>query len=636
MKKRLINWLHDVYTSLTRPYKRRLLTSIDTFFFLIAISGAFSLRFSTVLPVAEIQRFAWQSLLLILIKIVVFHLKGIYRPIIRYTGLELLSTVTQAVLYSSGTQVVIAYLQGSWPLPRSVLIIDALLTLVFVVGVRWGIFWLFRQLRSGMSGTCLKRFVIYGAGVAGSQLARTLVDEPGCRLVAFVDDNPDIQYQVVQGIRVYSPADLSKLLIKKPFDTVILAMPSISKTRRRQIIHQLQNLPVVVKTIPTLGELLSNSVSISEIRHIDVTELLGREEVMPDPALLGLNVTGKTVLVTGAGGSIGSELCRQIARLEPECLVLYEISEFSLYSIDMELAEAHPNLERVAYLGNVTDGGDLVRLLERHKVDTIYHTAAYKHVPIVEANPAQGIYNNVFGTLTVARCAIACGVSHFVLISTDKAVRPTNIMGASKRVAELVVQALAEQPRTPTCFAIVRFGNVLDSSGSVVPRFRQQIAQGKPITVTHPEMTRYFMSIPEAVRLVIQAGAMATGGEIFLLDMGEPLKIYDLAVQMVRLSGLVPNQDIEIKITGLRPGEKLYEELLIDGDNIQPTKHPKIFSAYESKMSWEVLQPYLNSLFAEVSLSDRNGIIKQMQILVPEYQPQVSVVASQIGSKIHQ
>lgn len=637
MKKRLINWLHGVYTSLTRPHKRLLLTSIDTFFFVVAVFGAFSLRFSSMLLVAQMQNFAWQSLLLILIKIFVFRLKGMYRPIIRYTGLELLSTATQAVLYSSGTQVIIAYLQGSWPLPRSVLIIDALLTLVFVVGVRLSIFWLFRQLRSGLSGnTCLK-FVIYGAGVAGSQLARTLVDEPECRLIAFVDDHTDIQYQIVQGIRVYSPADLPKLLIKKPFDTIILAMPSISKTRRRQIINQLQTLPVVVKTIPTLGELLSNSVSISEIRHIDVTELLGREEVMPDLELLRMNVTGKSVLVTGAGGSIGSELCRQIARLEPKCLVLYEIGEFSLYSIDMELAESHPSLNRVAYLGNVTDGAQLIRVLERHKIDTIYHTAAYKHVPIVEANPAQGIYNNVFGTLTVARCAIACGVSNFVLISTDKAVRPTNVMGASKRIAELVVQALAEQPRTPTRFAIVRFGNVLDSSGSVVPRFRQQIAQGKPITVTHREVTRYFMSIPEAVRLVIQAGAMATGGEIFLLDMGEPLKIYDLAVQMVRLSGLVPNQDIEIKITGLRPGEKLYEELLIDGDNIQPTKHSKIFSAYESKMSWEDLQPHLNALYAEVSFSDRGGIIEQIRILVPEYQPQApSRAASWVGPKIRQ
>ena len=623
MMKHLVGWLHGLYNSTARSYKRRLLSAIDTISFILAIFGAFSLRFNDILPVLEIKQFSWQICLLILIKIAIFHLRGMYRPILRFTGLEFLAPATQAVLYSSGTQVILAYLQGSWPLPRSVLIIDALLTLVLVVGVRISIFWVFRELEWRVNHFKFpKRVAIYGAGVAGSQLARTLLNEPGCRLVAFVDDHPDLQNQVIQGVKVYSPASLPKLLVKKPFDTIILAVPSISQTRRRQIIKQLQCLPVVVKTIPSLGELLSNKVSISEIRPIDVAELLGREEILPDSKLLHLNVTGKTVLVTGAGGSIGSELCRQVARLEPECLVLYEISEFSLYSIDIELAETYPTLKRVAYLGNVTDQIYLTTILKRHQVETIYHTAAYKHVPIVEANPAQGVYNNVFGTLIAARCAIECRVDNFVLISTDKAVRPTNIMGATKRIAELVVQALAELD-PPTRFAIVRFGNVLDSSGSVVPRFRQQIAQGKPITVTHPEVTRYFMSIPEAVRLVIQAGAMAVGGEVFLLDMGEPIRIYDLAVQMIRLSGLIPNQDIEIHFTGLRPGEKLYEELLIDGDNIQPTHHPKIFCAYEHKISWDSLQFHLDNLLAKASLNDRDGIIDQIRILVPEYQPQL-------------
>ena len=346
---------------------------------------------------------------------------------------------------------------------------------------------------------------------------------------------------------------------------------------------------------------------------------------MPYPELLNMNVTGKSVLVTGAGGSIGSQLCRQIASLEPKCLILYEISEFSLYQIDIELGENYPHLKRFPYLGNVTDKVHLTSILQHHQVDTIYHAAAYKHVPLVEVNQAQGVYNNVFGTLNAVQGAIAANVANFVLISTDKAVRPTNIMGASKRIAELVIQGLADQPTTKTCFAIVRFGNVLDSSGSVVPRFRQQIAQGKPITVTHRDITRYFMSIPEAVRLVIQAGAMANGGEVFLLDMGEPIKIYDLALQMIRLSGLVPLRDIPIHITGLRPGEKLYEELLIDGNNIRPTKHSKIFCAYEKKIPWQVLKSLLEQLLTHVKNNDHDGITRQIHKMVPEYQPQKSV-----------
>ncbi|MGK7877125.1 MAG: polysaccharide biosynthesis protein [Xenococcaceae cyanobacterium] len=632
MNKHVVDWLHAFYKSLSRTHKRRILVATDAVLFVLAISSAFFLRFDFKFEYQSIsiQDYYWLILLLIFLKLLIFHIKGIYRPILRYTGLEFLSTATQAILYSSGALVLLAYLlREDKLLPRSILIIDALLTLVLVVGMRLLIRSLFRQLNSSISESkSLERFIIYGAGVAGSQLARTLIHEPGYRLIAFVDDNPDLQRQVIQGFRVYSPADLPKLLTQKPFDTVILAMPALNKVRKRQIIDRLQFFPVLVKTIPTLGELLSGKVSIRQIRNVDVAELLGREEVMPHPELLQMDVTGKSVLVTGAGGSIGSELCRQIAELEPKCLVLYELSEFSLYNIDIELAETHPSLKRVAYLGNVTDQIYFETILKRHQVDTIYHAAAYKHVPLVEANPTQGIYNNVCGTLIAARCAIACGVSNFVLISTDKAVRPTNIMGASKRVAELVVQGLAEQPETTTCFAIVRFGNVLDSSGSVVPRFRKQIAQGKPITITHREVTRYFMSIPEAVRLVIQAGAMATGGEVFLLDMGEPIRIYDLALQMIRLSGLEPERDIEIEFTGLRPGEKLYEELLIDSANIRRTRHPKIFSANERKMSWEILHPSLEALLLKARFNDHNGVVRQLKALVPEYQPQKYLIAA--------
>jgi FlaA1/EpsC-like NDP-sugar epimerase len=359
-------------------------------------------------------------------------------------------------------------------------------------------------------------------------------------------------------------------------------------------------------------------VPIDKLRNVDISDLLGRAEVLPDPSLLRVNITDKAVLVTGAGGSIGSELCRQIAQQDPRILVLYELNEFALYSIETELAETYPNVPRVAYLGSVTDGDRLSEVFERHQVETVYHAAAYKHVPLVENNAAQGIINNAYGTMVTAQTAEKCGVDTFVLISTDKAVRPTNVMGATKRIAELVLQALATKSRTR--FVMVRFGNVLNSNGSVVPRFRQQIAAGKPITLTHPEMTRYFMSIPEASRLVIQAGAMAQGGEVFLLDMGEPVRIYDLAVQMIELSGLVPGEDIEIEITGLRPGEKLYEELLIGG-NSMATNHPKIFAAREAMMPWDRLEPLLDQLFVAAYQKNLTKLRSLLKTLVPEYQP---------------
>lgn len=625
MKKRFTDWLYWHYHALSRAKKRRLLMSCDTVLFLLAIVTAFSVRFNFFYPVSKIFDFYWQIILLVAIKIMVFRFQGMYRPVLRYSDTEFLATATKAVLYSSGTQVILAYLLGEWPLPRSVLVIDALLTLILVIYLRLAIAWGFRQLKNSVHGDKrVEKLVIYGAGVAGTQLARALIHESDYELIGFVDDNRELHAQLIKGIPVYSPKELPRLYQQKPFDTAILAIPSLNKVRRREIIEDLQKLPILVKTVPSLNEILANKMAISEIRTIDVADLLGREEIQPQPELLKMNITGKSVLVTGAGGSIGSELCRQIAQLEPLCLILYEINEFSLYNIDLELAEQYPQLHCIAYLGSVTDETHLQSVLRKHRVDTIYHAAAYKHVPLVEANPSQGVYNNVYGTLVTARCAIAAQISHFVLISTDKAVRPTNVMGASKRTAELVIQALSEDPCIKTCFAIVRFGNVLDSSGSVVPRFRRQIAQGKPITVTHPDVTRYFMSIPEAVRLVIQAGAMAKGGEVFLLDMGEPIRIYDLALQMIRLSGLVPERDIKIEITGLRPGEKLYEELLIDGDNINPTLHPKVFCAYESQLSWSQLEPLLEILLAKAKANQHREVIVYLQKLVPEYQAQTN------------
>jgi FlaA1/EpsC-like NDP-sugar epimerase len=622
MKRQTIDWLYGVYNSLSRPYKRRLLIALDGVLCLISIYSALSLRFNIFPANQKIEEYSWLILLLIILKLSVFYIKGMYRPILRYTDLEFLWTAAQSVLYSSGTLVILAYFQRDGGLPRSVLIIDAVLTLVSLVTVRALVRSLFAKISTFRSGDSLERFIIYGAGSAGSQLARALINDPNYRLIGFIDDDIDLQQQVIQGLKVYSPLDLTNLLQEKPFDTVLLAMPFLDKNRRREIIDSLKTLPIFVKTIPTLEELLSNKVSINEIRKIDVAELLGREEVLPNPELLNLNITGKSVLVTGAGGSIGSELCRQIAKLQPKCLIFFELNEYSLYKIDLEIAEHYPQIKRHTYLGNIAERDYFEGVLKKHKVETIYHAAAYKHVPLVEANPGPGVYNNVAGTLVAAQSAIAAKVSNFVLISTDKAVRPTNIMGTSKRIAELTIQGLADLPSTHTCFSIVRFGNVLDSSGSVVPRFRQQIALGKSITVTHPEVTRYFMSIPEAVRLVIQAGAMAQGGEVFLLDMGEPIRIYDLAVQMIRLSGLIPGEDIDIEFTGLRPGEKLYEELLINGDNIKATKHPKIYCAREHKIAWQVLHPMLRNLLNQAQTNDLETLIESLQDLVPEYQNQ--------------
>jgi FlaA1/EpsC-like NDP-sugar epimerase len=634
MYRKLANKILKLANSLSRSSKRSILIVTDCLIFGLSIYLAFSLRFNLSLEYQQIRPFFGEILSLIAIKLLVFYLKGIYRPVVRYTGLEFLSSVLQAVLYSSGVLISLAYFQRDAFLPRSVLIIDALLTLVLVIGVRLLIRSVFHRLNIYVSSVDREpTIVIYGAGVVGRQLARSLQNDPHYRLLAFVDDNPDLQRRVIQGIRVYPSPQLPLLHQKKAFDWVILAIPNVAKARKRQIIESLETLPIAIKTVPPLSKILSGETTINQIRSIDVSELLGREEILPHPELLGKNVTGKAVLVTGGGGSIGSELCRQIAFLKPKCLVIYELNEFSLYKIDLDLSENYSDLRKYAYLGNVLDRNHLARVIQQHQIETIYHTAAYKHVPLVEANASQGVYTNVWGSLNVAQTAIENSVSNLVLISTDKAVRPTNIMGASKRCAELVVQALATLPDTSTHCAIVRFGNVLDSSGSVVPRFREQIAQRKNITLTHRDIIRYFMSIPEAVRLVIQAGAMAKGGEVFLLDMGEPVKIYDLALQMIRLSGLELGQDIDIEITGLRPGEKLYEELLIDTDKARPTAHPKIFCAHEYFLAWDELQIKLEQLLNYIQLNDRQGLVKSLQDLVPEYQPPQQMASNSSSKK---
>jgi len=419
---------------------------------------------------------------------------------------------------------------------------------------------------------------------------------------------------------------LKGLMQRKNIKKLFIAIPSLTRVRRNEIIKYLEPYPLVVRTLPSLSDLETGKVRINDLLEIDLRDLLGREAVLPNKNLLKVNIYKKTVLVTGAGGSIGSELCRQILFLKPKKLVLFDISESSLYIIEQELLNINaPNIEIIPVIGSVVDQARVEVICKYYSVATIYHTAAYKHVPLVEFNQSQGVINNILGTLSAAKAAISSNVEIFVLISTDKAVRPTNVMGASKRIAELVLQAFAKQDQVHnTCFTIVRFGNVLDSSGSVIPLFKKQIKAGGPVTVTHIDIVRFFMTIPEAVELVIQAGAMAKGGELFVLDMGEPIRIHDLAVKMIQLSGLVvrnannPEGDIEIKYTGLRPGEKLYEELLIDG-GFTDTETNLIMSAEERMIDWDKLEPLINEIEVAAKVSDTEKIYKLLKKIVPEY-----------------
>jgi len=434
-----------------------------------------------------------------------------------------------------------------------------------------------------------KRVAIYGAGLAGQQIAAALNRSDDYLPVCFIDDKNSLQGQSLSGLNIYSPKRALNKLGKFGIEEILLAMPSVGRARKKEIIESFESADVKIMELPGVTQLVDGQVHVSDIREVDIIDLLGRDPVPPKAELLEKNIKHKVVMVTGAGGSIGSELCRQIVKHQPKCLVLFEMSEFALYSIDRELQNS--DIQVVPVLGSVTNQAKLERIIAEYQVQTIYHAAAYKHVPLVEANPFEGIYNTSIGTARSVDAAVNQKVETFVLISTDKAVRPTNVMGASKRMAELYCQGLAAtNPQTQ--ISIVRFGNVLGSSGSVVPLFKKQIAQGGPVTVTHPEVTRYFMTIPEAAQLVIQAGAMGTGGDVFLLDMGEPVKIVDLAKQMIRLSGFRPideNEvgDIEIQFTGLRPGEKLYEELLIDEENVEKTEHERILRSYEKYYNFE-------------------------------------------------
>ena len=537
-----------------------------------------------------------------LLTIALFVRLGLYRAVTRFIGAKVMSTAAIGTLFSTlimGIGLLIADQEAHF----LVMLIYFLLMLVLIGGSRFVLRTLLNN--SGYNKQDMSPVIIYGAGQSGRQLMEAIRQVNEYRAVAFVDDDPAAQKTIINDLAVYSPNQLNELIERHQVEKILLAIPSATTEERKRIIQSLEAYPCEVLTMPGVKELVDGKISTTSLRKISVFDLLGRDPVAPKEELMHADIKGKVVMVTGAGGSIGSELCRQIIKNTPAKLILFELSEFSLYSIDKELREYQEangiNIPVLPLLGSVQHRNRLYNVMKNFKVETIYHAAAYKHVPMVEYNTIEGVRNNIYGTLACAMAAVDAEVSTFVLISTDKAVRPTNTMGATKRMAELVLQALAAENNHKTRFCMVRFGNVLGSSGSVVPVFEKQIAQGGPVTLTHQDITRYFMTIPEAAQLVIQAGAMGKGGDVFVLDMGESVKIIDLARQMIRLSGLEvkdennPNGQIEIKITGLRPGEKLYEELLI-GDAVEKTTHPRIMTANEVMLSWSELSDILTRM----------------------------------------
>ena len=600
--------------ALPRPAKRIVVIALDLVLTLVSVWIAFYLRIDqTGLP--QVQQ-PYVYLLAPLLAIPIFVKFGLYRAIFRYTGMAALATTAKAVaLYT--VLFFVALLFFKWQgVPRTLGLIQPLLLLLLVGTSRaMARFWLAGW--SSKARHAAGRLLIYGAGETGVETASALSIVRQFVLLGFVDDDKAKAGRSINGVDIMAPAEVANAVQRMGVTDILLAMPSLERARRNEIIASLRELPVHVRTLPGMVDLASGRVTIGDFQELDVEDLLGRPPVPPDSTLLARNLADKVVLVTGAGGSIGSELCRQIALEKPRRLVLVELNEFALYTIHSELlslcSEHGLSVEVIPLLASAGNFGRLKEICNLYRPATLYHAAAYKHVPLVESNPSEGVLNNVFGTLNTARAAMESGIAHFVLISTDKAVRPTNVMGATKRMAELVLQALAASPsvrfvspdgsygpevRNHTVFSMVRFGNVLGSSGSVVPLFRKQLRDGGPLTVTHLEVTRYFMTIPEAAQLVLQAGAMAHGGDVFVLDMGKPIKIVDLARRMAQLSGLSlrdesrPDGDIEIRITGLRPGEKLYEELLI-GDNPEGTAHERIMKAREDFVPWPELAPIL-------------------------------------------
>ena len=560
------------------------------------------------------------------IAILIFFKFDLYRSVIRFISFrafwEIVKAVSLFIVILSLTIFITPFFDF---LSYGVLINYWALTLLFICGIRMSASWILSNQISPSS-----RVLIYGAGSAGLQLATALKFSKEMKPVAFLDEDISFQKSFVNGLEVFSPSELTNVIEKKQVQEVLIAIPSAGRSVLKRILKDIEKYPIKVRVLPGVAELALGKVSVSELKEVEIEDLLGREVALPNQTLLEENIKNKVVMVTGAGGSIGSELCRQIIKHQPSSLILFEVSEYSIYIIEKELRDLNRSIPVVPLLGNVADKARVIDICQTFKVNTIYHTAAYKHVPLVEMNPIEGIKNNIFGTLHCVEAAIESHVDTFVLISTDKAVRPTNIMGATKRFSELILQALASKNRNSseqrTLITMVRFGNVLDSAGSVVPLFREQIKNGGPLTITDPEIIRYFMSIPEAAELVIQAGAMSSGGEVFVLDMGEQIKIIDLAKRMIRLSGMEvkdedhPKGDIEIEITGLRHGEKLYEELLL-GNELIPTQHKRIFQAHEEGIPWTKIKSILDELSLAIQSRDQDLIRNIMMESSTDYSP---------------
>ena len=629
----------NLVVNLSRINKQLIMLLVDSMLLVSILLASFSIRLGYwYFPQDDL---IWVVLGAPLIAASIFVRFGLYRAVIRYIGFKALWTVVQAVSLYALVWGVIGFMVAVDGIPRSVILINWMLSLLAIGGVRIAARFLlsnnvkfsifnFEFNVNGNSNSNERRVLVYGAGDAGVQLIGALAHSDEYHPVGLIDDSKELQGQYISGLSVYSVDAIEKLIIKLKVDEILIAMPSASRAKRLAIISTLEPYPVHVRMLPGVAELAQGKVSVGDLREVSIKDLLGRDLVEANKDLLGKNITDKVVVVTGAGGSIGSELCRQIVFLEPKALILYEMSELALYTIEKELSNIGIySLDIYPILGSVNNKARLDNVFKQFDVDTIYHAAAYKHVPMVEFNNTEGVNNNIFGTLNCARAAIDASVETFVLISTDKAVRPTNTMGATKRSAELVLQALSAN-QTGTKFSMVRFGNVLGSSGSVIPLFKQQIKVGGPITVTNKDIIRYFMTISEAVELVIQAGAMGTGGDVFVLDMGEPVRIHDLAVKMIHLSGLEVKDeshldgDIEIKYTGLQAGEKLYEELLI-GDNVSETDNPLIMRAQEEMLAWDELKPVLDELSGAIDSCDHEKLRKLLIQIVPDFKPQCEI-----------
>jgi FlaA1/EpsC-like NDP-sugar epimerase len=614
MKMAPINSLFD----LPRTQKRLLQVGTDTVLLAMSFGLAMALRTESLAFLSDLS--VWAALVATLpVTLILFVKLGFYRAVIRYMGLKALASILNGVVASALVLSGMTLWLGL-PVPASVPVLYAILALGTVGGVRFALRAIYqRTIRREKT-----RVIIYGAGQSGRQTAHSLWQGLEYAPVAFVDDSPELWGSQIAGLRVFPPSELSRLIRDEGARVLLLAMPSLTRAARAGILQRLEHLPIRVQTIPGMSELVTGKHQVSEITEVTVEDLLGRDPVPPDPALMAATIFGKSVLVTGAGGSIGSELCRQILRQRPRVLVLSDQSEYALFEIAEELEAARKaaglDVKLVRALGSVRDWTRMEKLMRTHGVQSIYHAAAYKHVPMVEDNPIEGLGNNVFGTLACVQAAVAARVESFTLVSTDKAVRPTSVMGASKRLAELVCQA---QPHGPghTRFSMVRFGNVLGSSGSVIPVFRRQIAEGGPVTVTHRDITRYFMTITEAAQLVIQASALAQGGDVFLLDMGEPVRIVELAERMIRLSGGVPVIEgdpearrladhpdaVPIIFTRPRRGEKLFEELFIGTAN-EPTRHPRILTATETALDWHRLSPLLDAVRMACAADDETAL----------------------------